>query len=107
MYGSIDEVLERTRDLKAHVKSHPTAGGLVRGAHNCGTCDRRVVNAIEEFSLGLRADFGDLSCACQEVWRAQGRKPPFLRTPADLLAVPFSSSFPPVRGSGIPRGGGE
>src|SRR5947209_7049156 len=57
---SVVEVLERTRDLKAHVKSHPTAGGLVRGAHNCGTCDRRVVNAIEEFSLGLRADFGDV-----------------------------------------------
>ncbi|TLZ71025.1 MAG: TIGR01210 family radical SAM protein [Methanobacteriota archaeon] len=42
---SVVEVLERTRDLKAHVKSHPTAGGLRRGAHNCGTCDRRVIDA--------------------------------------------------------------
>src|SRR2546426_4234995 len=93
MYGSIDEVLERTRDLKAHVKSHPTAGGLVRGAHNCGTCDRRVVNAIEEFSLGLRADFGDLSCACQEVWRAYGETQPFMMTSADPLAGPLAESL--------------
>src|SRR2546425_18952 len=90
---SVVEVLERTRDLKAHVKSHPTAGGLVRGAHNCGTCDRRVVNAIEEFSLGLRADFGDLSCACQEVWRAYGETQPFMMTSADPLAVPVTESF--------------
>src|SRR5256884_9934985 len=60
---SVVEVLERTRDLKAHVKSHPTAGGMVRGAHNCGSCDRRVVNAMEEFYLGLRKDFDDLTCA--------------------------------------------
>ena len=45
---SVVEVLERTRDLKAHVKSHPTAGGMVRGAHNCGACDRKVVDAIED-----------------------------------------------------------
>src|SRR5512137_1681270 len=63
---SVVEVLERTRDLKAHVKSHPTAGGMRRGAHNCGTCDRRVIDAIEEFSLGLRTDFADLDCPCRE-----------------------------------------
>jgi len=45
------------------------------------------VNAIEEFSLGLRADFGDLSCACQEVWRAYGETQPFMMTSADPLAV--------------------
>src|SRR2546426_9685673 len=103
MYGSIDEVLERTRDLKAHVKSHPTAGGLVRGAHNCGTCDRRVVNAIEEFSLGLRADFGDLSCACQEVWRAYGGTQPFMMTSADPLAGPEGEDS--FRGPGMGSGG--
>src|SRR5207245_8349021 len=45
---SVLDALERTGELNAHVKSHPTAGGMVRGAHNCGTCDRAVVNAIEE-----------------------------------------------------------
>ena len=84
---SVVEVLERTRDLNAHVKSHPTAGGMVRGAHNCGTCDRRVVNAIEEFSLGLRDDFADLSCPCQDVWRTYCEAQPFMLTSSDPLAV--------------------
>src|SRR2546428_11865268 len=54
---SVVEVLERTRHLKAHAKSHPTAGGMLRGAHIRGISDRRGENEIEEFSLGLRDDF--------------------------------------------------
>jgi len=84
---SVVEVLERTRDLAAHVKCHPTAGGMARGAHNCGACDRRVVDAIEEFSLGLRRDFADLDCACRDVWRAYCDVQPFLLSPADPLAL--------------------
>ena len=83
---SVLEVLERTRDLKAHVKSHPTAGGMARGAHNCGTCDRRVVDAIEEFSLGLRRDFGEMSCDCKELWREYVDAQDFMLTPADPLS---------------------
>ena len=84
---SVVEVLAQTRDLNAHVKSHPTAGGMIRGAHNCGTCDRTVVNAIEEFSLGMRRDFADLSCACQDVWRAYADAQTFMLTPSDPLAI--------------------
>jgi len=84
---SVAEVLERTRDLKARVKSHPTAGGRARGAHNCGSCDLRVADAIEEFSLGLRGDFEDLGCACKDVWRAYCQVQPFLLTAADPLAL--------------------
>ena len=84
---SVVDVLERTRDLKAHVKSHPTAGGMVRGAHNCGACDRKVVDAIEEFSLGLRQDFSDLSCSCKDLWREYLDLQEFMLTPADPLAV--------------------
>src|SRR6266516_2786749 len=84
---SVVDVLERTQDLKAHVKSHPTAGGRARGAHNCGSCDRAVVNAIEEFSLGLRRDFRDLSCSCQDVWGAYREAQAFMLTAADPLAI--------------------
>jgi radical SAM enzyme (TIGR01210 family) len=84
---SVIEVLERTRDLRAHVRSHPTAGGMARGAHNCGTCDRRAVDAIEEFSLGLRRDFDDVSCDCREVWRAYATAQEFMLTTADPLAI--------------------
>ena len=84
---SVVEVLERTHDLKAHVKSHPTAGGMARGAHNCGTCDRAVVNAIEEFSLGLRKDFEDLRCDCKAVWSAYREAQGFMLGPSDPLAI--------------------
>ena len=84
---SVVEVLERTRDLKAHVKSHPTAGGMRRGAHNCGSCDRRAINAIEEFSLDLRRDFSELDCACRERWRAELDLQDFMMTPGDIGAI--------------------
>ena len=84
---SVVEVLERTRDLSAQVKSHPTGGGKARGAHNCGSCDRRTIDAIEEFSLGLRRDFGDLDCECRDVWRAYADVQEFMLTSADPLAL--------------------
>ena len=84
---SVVEVLERTRDLKANVKSHPTGGGMVRGAHNCGACDRKVIDAIEEFSLGLRKDFDDLTCGCKSIWQEYLDLQEFMLTPADPLAV--------------------
>ncbi|MCI4342797.1 MAG: archaeosine biosynthesis radical SAM protein RaSEA [Thermoplasmata archaeon] len=49
--------------------SFPTAGGLPRGPHNCGECDRRVLDAIETASL--RQEFGlleELECACRHEW---------------------------------------
>jgi len=49
--------------------SFPTAGGLPRGPHNCGRCDRAVLAAIEEASLSQ--SFGALealSCECREDW---------------------------------------
>ncbi len=51
--------------------SFPTAGGLPRGPHNCGSCDARVLEAIEEASLDQRFDGLDgLACDCQRAWRA-------------------------------------
>ena len=84
---SVVEVLERTRDLRAHVKSHPTAGGMPRGAHNCGVCDREVLEAIEEFSLGLREDFDGLTCACKPLWREYRDLQGFMLTSSDPLAA--------------------
>jgi radical SAM enzyme (TIGR01210 family) len=84
---SVVEVLDRTRDLRSHVKSHPTAGGMARGAHNCGSCDRKVISAIEEFSLGLREEFADLSCDCKDVWRAYSEAQEFMLTAADPIAI--------------------
>jgi len=52
--------------------SSPTAGGKSRGAHNCGRCDRRVMDSISRFSMegdvGLLEDAG---CDCRRAWNAQ------------------------------------
>lgn len=65
---SVVEVLEECRKLTPRVVSFPTGGGRSRGAHNCFECDREVLSAIEEFSLGLREDFKDIYCECKERW---------------------------------------
>jgi hypothetical protein len=51
---------------------HPTAGGKVRGAHNCGKCDGDVVAAIERYSVsGDINDLDGLDCGCKAVWKSE------------------------------------
>ena len=48
---------------------HPTAGGRVRGSHNCGSCDADVVAAIERYAVsGDLQEFDGLHCACESRW---------------------------------------
>ena len=69
---TVMEVLRRTARLGPRVISAPTAGGTMRGAHNCGVCDRRSLEKIERFSLsGDPADLEGQKCQCQEAWRDQ------------------------------------
>ena len=51
---------------------HPTAGGKLRGAHNCGKCDEEIVAAIERYSVAadLR-ELDGLDCGCKSVWRVE------------------------------------
>ena len=66
---SVVEVLRETADADAIVVSDPVGGGEERGAHNCGDCDERVLNAIEDFDL--RQDptvFDQVACECEGVW---------------------------------------
>ena len=51
---------------------HPTAGGKIRGSHNCGQCDGEVVAAIERYAVsGSLLEFEGLSCDCQTIWRTE------------------------------------
>lgn len=52
--------------------SFPTAGGLPRGAHNCGRCDRSVLAAIEQASLTQEVGvLEELDCTCRPEWEAR------------------------------------
>ena len=55
----------------ARLVSFPTAGGLPRGPHNCGTCDAAVLRAVHEASLTQRFDGLDrLTCDCRSEWES-------------------------------------
>ena len=67
---SIVDVLERTDDVDAIVRSDPVGAGGDRGAHNCGDCDDRVAAAIEDHShRGDTAVFDEVDCDCRATWR--------------------------------------
>ena len=69
---SLAEVMQRSAELRGATRlvTFPTAGGLARGPHNCGTCDREVLSALEEASLAQQFEgLGRLRCACSGEWR--------------------------------------
>ncbi len=73
---SLIDMLENTHsettDSGTRMIVHPTAGGKLRGAHNCGKCDEEVVAAIERYSVSadLR-ELDGLDCGCKAVWRTE------------------------------------
>jgi len=71
---SVVEVLKEGRKVLGDgswLLCHPTAGGKSRGPHNCGDCDTRFLEAIQDFSLtnGLDALDG-LVCKCEKNYRS-------------------------------------
>jgi radical SAM enzyme (TIGR01210 family) len=71
---TVSEVLRRTAelDLGPRIMSGPTGGGTRRGAHNCGECDKRVLRAINRFSLTGEVSYLEKpGCGCMELWKDQ------------------------------------
>ena len=54
------------------VTCDPVGGGRSRGPHNCGECDRGIVEAIRSYSLtadkSLLSEVFEKECACREEW---------------------------------------
>jgi len=73
---------EDISQLECRLIVHPTAGGKVRGAHNCKICDGEAVAAIERYSVsGDIGEFTNLDCSCKAVWRAELDNDSSLPTP--------------------------
>jgi len=70
---SILEILKQSKKLTdAFVKCDVAGGGSRRGAHNCPTCDRKVLDSIAKFSLNQDVKvFEDLDCTCKQNWLDQ------------------------------------
>lgn len=68
---SLVEALARGAEVRGSTRlvTFPTAGGLPRGPHNCGTCDARVLEALREASLTQRFDgLAALDCECRRTF---------------------------------------
>ena len=68
---SVVEVLKKSSEIyNGIIKCDVVAGGRARGSHNCGKCDKKVLNAIKNFSLNQNIkEFENLTCSCMEEWR--------------------------------------
>ncbi len=67
------EVLRQGHQLfPGHLKCDTVGGGSQRGPHNCGECDKKILDAISAFSLHQDPSvFDDLACPCKELWQDQ------------------------------------
>ncbi len=67
---SVVEILTKSQHMtKAHLKCDIAGGGSIRGAHNCKTCDRHILDRVAAFSLSNDLnEFDDLACSCKETW---------------------------------------
>jgi len=69
---SIVEILKQSKKISKNVriKCDIVAGGSIRGAHNCKTCDHKILKAINDFSLNQDTKvFANLNCDCNEKWQ--------------------------------------
>ena len=69
---SLVEMIRQVDSVPSRLIVHPTAAGRVRGAHNCGKCDKHVAAAIERYSVsGDLQEFAGLTCECEKIWAAE------------------------------------
>ncbi|UCE80539.1 MAG: archaeosine biosynthesis radical SAM protein RaSEA [Methanobacteriota archaeon] len=68
---SVMEVLNSCTALDRKIVCEPTGGGKERGAHNCGSCDAYLLDAIRERSISQnRKDIETLECECKGMWES-------------------------------------
>jgi len=84
---SVVEVLEMSKGLGIPIICQPSGGGTPRGAHNCGECDKIILKALDEFSIGARESFDDLDCTCKEFWLDILELEGIMRTSADVQRI--------------------
>jgi len=70
---------------ESRLMSSPTAGGGNRGVHNCGRCDREIIERIEEFSMTQDRTLLDMDdCECRREWETFMDTEEFLGLTADI-----------------------
>jgi radical SAM enzyme (TIGR01210 family) len=70
LWSALD-VVERTAGLGPRMLCEPVGGGTQRGAHNCGECDRAILDGLKAFTESQ--DLGRLArpdCECSATYSA-------------------------------------
>jgi len=57
-----------TTSSAARLMSAPSGGGSSRGVHNCGICDKGILEGISSFSLDQNPSHLDHHCSCRDEW---------------------------------------
>jgi archaeosine synthase beta-subunit len=65
-------VLSVLNDAPVPITCDPVGGGRKRGPHNCGICDKVIIQGIRDYSLNgdrdLIASLLEMECGCKEEW---------------------------------------
>ncbi|HKM09764.1 MAG TPA: archaeosine biosynthesis radical SAM protein RaSEA [Candidatus Methanomethylophilaceae archaeon] len=82
---SLIEVFKRLHGkVDARLMSSPSGGGSNRGVHNCGECDRGILDAIERYSLSQNPKDLEVKCKCNDNWKDYLMAEKMLGTSADI-----------------------
>ena len=84
IWSLIDVFRQLHGTVTARLMSSPSGGGAMRGVHNCGACDQKVLDAIESFSFSQNIDDLDVKCDCISKWENYRVSEQILGSPADL-----------------------
>jgi radical SAM enzyme (TIGR01210 family) len=71
---SVLDILQKGSEIvdgsKINLQSYPTAGGKIRGAHNCLECDPKILGAIRSYSLENNPRYlENMTCKCRARWQ--------------------------------------
>ena len=84
IWSLIEVFRQLSGTVHSRLMSSPSGGGAARGVHNCGECDRRVLDAVERFSFTQDPADLEVDCGCRASWRAYMESEAALGSPADL-----------------------
>ncbi|MCS7118911.1 MAG: archaeosine biosynthesis radical SAM protein RaSEA [Archaeoglobaceae archaeon] len=79
LWSAVEVIKKIKKDVE--IICDPVAGGKIRGPHNCGKCDREVVNALKLFSVTQDKTLLDLNCECRILWNKSVEIEDFARIP--------------------------
>ncbi len=82
---SLAEVLKRAKvETTSRLVSSPSGGGSRRGVHNCPQCNKRFLEAIDNFYLNQDPSLLEFSCTCKAQWMDTLDFQEMMGTTADL-----------------------